>query len=65
MYLSWLSALKILNQAQSYQKQNVFNVIKVKYNTIERFMLKFSSNTTKPALIAMGHISMTLNNELI
>lgn len=43
----------------------MFNVIKVKYNTIERFMLKFSSNTTKPALIAMGHISMTLNNELI
>ena len=45
----------------------MFNVIKVKYSTIERFMLKFSSNNTikPPALIAMGHMSMTLNNEII
>ena len=45
----------------------MFNVIKIKYSTIERFMLKFSSNNTikPPALIAMGHMSMTLNNEII
>lgn len=40
--------------------------MKLKYSTTQRCMLMFpSNNTIKPALAALGFISMTLNNELI